>query len=125
MTPASSVQLAQSFPIQVLAPASQAAGTVLSGAIDLIDYEGVMEFHQLLGTITGSIGTNKLVESDTSGGTYTDVDQSSQAFGTTASASSSIKINVGERKRFVKYTAVVTTGPILMAVAATGFKKYR
>jgi hypothetical protein len=123
--PAPSVQMSQGVPINIITPVSQGAGAFLSSAIDLIDYEGVMEFQQNLGAITGSISLNKLTHCDTSGGTYTDVDQGSQAFGTTASALSSVKVNVSEMKRFLKYAANVTTGPVLISVTATGFKKYR
>ena len=120
-----SPQMAVASSSSIVSPVSQGAGTLNATGVDILDYEGVVEFVQNLGAITGSIGTNKLQHSDTQGGTYTDVDQGGQTLGTTANAISSVKINVSEIKRWVRYTAVITTGPVLLSVTLAGFKKYR
>lgn len=122
--PAPSVQLSQSVPVVVVAAVSQGAGALLSAAVDLLDYEGVVEVVQSLGTITGSISVPVLTESDTSGGTYT-ARATEGAFGITASALTKVQFSASEAKRFIKYSTTVTTGPAAMSVVLSGFKKYR
>ena len=122
--PSAMNQMSQAATINIITPVSQGAGAFLSSAIDLLDYEGVAEFVQNLGVLSGAFTVPKLTHSDTSGGTYTDVDQGGQAFGTTASLLTSVKVNVSELKRFVKYGATVGTSA-LISVTMSGFKKYR
>jgi hypothetical protein len=85
-------------------------------------YEGDMAV--LLDAEAGSAGVTyavKLTESDTSGGTYTDV--TGGAFTTTAANTASLQkiyVNVTSLKRFVKVSATVAGGTGAGAVAVIG-----
>jgi hypothetical protein len=122
--PAPSVQMSQSVPVNIVSPVSQGAGAFLSTALDLLDYEGEVEVQQNLGALSGAFTVPLLTASDTSGGTYTNVELTSGAFGTSASALSSVRFNASTAKRFLKYGATVGTSA-LISVTLTGFKKYR
>lgn len=101
------------------------ATTTTGSAVDLLGAEGPV--HLLL--MTGATGDAtltldaKLIESDTSTGTYTDVTGSSmtQITGSTAGDNQVIFVSTGKRtKRYVK-AAVVTagSGTLSVALAAT------
>jgi hypothetical protein len=125
MSPAASVQQAQSLLTTVVHSVSTGAGAFLSGAVDLLDYEGLVEVIQDFGALTGSTTVPVLTQSDTSGGTYVALDTGATAFGVAANAVTSVKFSASESKRFIKYGCTITTGPILMSVTVVGFKKYR
>jgi len=98
-----------------------------SSAIDLVDYEGDMEF--ILCAEAGGAGVTyavKLTESDASGGTYTDV--SGGAFTTTSAntkLSEKISVNTDELKRYIKVVIDITgSGGGAVCVLAVGSKKY-
>lgn len=120
--PASVVQLSQNAPANIISPVSQGAGAFLSSAFDAIGYEGTLEVVQNLGALSGAYTVPLLTESDTSGGTYTNVAIASGSFGTTQNALSSVKFTLN--KRFLKYGATVGT-TALVSITLNGFKKYR
>lgn len=121
--PSPSVQLAQAVAVNVITPVSQGAGAYLSAGIDLLDYEGVVQVVQNLGVLVGAYTVPVITQSDTVGGTYSAL-TTSGAFGTTASALTSVTFNASSSKRFIKYGASVGTSA-LVSVNLTGFKKYR
>jgi len=98
------------------------AATATGSAIDLLSYEGDMAV--LLDAEAGGASITyavKLTESDTSGGTYTDV--TGGAFTTTTANTASLQkitVNVTSLKRFVKATATVAGGTGAGAVAVIG-----
>lgn len=98
------------------------AATATGSAIDLLGYEGDMAV--LLDAEAGGASITyavKLTESDTSGGTYTDV--TGGAFTTTTANTASLQkitVDVTSLKRFVKATATVAGGTGAGAVAVIG-----
>ena len=96
--------------------------TATGSAIDLLGYEGDMAV--LLDAEAGGASITyavKLTESDTSGGTYTDV--TGGAFTTTTANTASLQkitVDVTSLKRFVKATATVAGGTGAGAVAVIG-----
>jgi len=103
-----------------------ATGT--GSAVDLLDYEG--DIAVILDAEAGGAGITyavKLTESDTSGGTYTDV--TGGAFTTTTANTAlveKISVNTDGMKRFVKASVTVAggTGAGAVSVVALGSKKY-
>jgi len=122
--PSPSVQLAQAVPVNVITPVVKTSGAYLSAAIDLLDYEGEVQVIQNLGALTGAYTVPLLTASDASGGTYSNVAISNGAFGTTASALTSVTFNASTSKRYLKYGATVGTDAAV-SVVLNGFKKYR
>ena len=104
------------------------ATVTASTAIDLVDYEGdiaVILCAEAGGASITYLG--KLTESDTSGGTYTDVTGGAFTITTANTASvQKISVNSNDMKRFIK--AVVTvgggTGAGAVAIVGLGSKKY-
>ena len=102
--------------------------TGTGSAVDLLGYEGDMAV--LLDAEAGSAGVTyavKLTESDTSGGSYTDV--TGGAFTTTTANTASLQkiyVNVTNLKRYVKVSITVAGGTGAGAVAVLGlaFAKY-
>jgi hypothetical protein len=103
-----------------------ATGT--GSAVDLVDYEGdlavVLDAEAGGGSVTYAV---KLTESDTSGGSYTDV--SGGAFTTTGANTAlveKISVNTNVMKRFIKVSVTVAggTGAGAVSVLALGSKKY-
>jgi len=98
------------------------AATGLGSAIDLLGYEG--DIAVLLDAEAGGAGITyavKLTESDTSGGTYTDV--TGGGFTTTTANTASLQkifVNVSNLKRFVKASVTVGGGTGAGAVAVIG-----
>jgi len=96
--------------------------TGLGSAIDLLGYEGDMAV--LLDAEAGGASITyavKLTESDTSGGTYTDV--TGGGFTTTTANTASLQkifVNVSNLKRFVKASVTVGGGTGAGAVAVIG-----
>lgn len=98
-----------------------------SSAVDLVDYEGDMEF--ILCAEAGGSGVTyavKVTEADTSGGSYTDVTDG--AFTTTTAntkLTEKISLNTNEMKRFIKVEIDITgSGGGAVCVLALGSKKY-
>ena len=102
--------------------------TGAGSAVDLLDYEG--DIAVILDAEAGGAGITyavKLTESDTSGGTYTDV--TGGAFTTTTANTAlveKISVNTDGMKRFVKASVTVAggTGAGAVSVVALGSKKY-
>ena len=102
--------------------------TTTGSAIDLQGYEGDMAV--LLDAEAGSAGVTyavKLTESDTSGGSYTDV--TGGAFTTTEANTAlveKIRLDSDNVKRFIKVSVTVAggTGAGALSVVALGSKKY-
>ena len=91
------------------------ATVTASTAIDLVDYEAGVTY------------LGKLTESDTSGGTYTDV--TGGAFTITAANTASVQkisVNSDNTKRFIKAVVTVAggTGAGAVAIVGLGSKKY-
>ena len=125
MSPAGILQQAQNNP-QIVLNAVSAANTAAasSAAIDMLGYEGVVEFIVQTGAITGTLDL-KLQDCDTSGGTYADVSGATAAQVTAANKLSSIKVDVRNVRRFIKLVGTVVTGPVLISAIVCGAKKYR
>jgi len=111
-----------------LLPSNVVAATGTGSAVDLVDYEGdlavVLDAEAGGASITYAV---KLTESDTSGGTYTDV--TGGAFTTTTANTAlveKISVNTDGMKRFVKASVTVAggTGTGAVSVVALGSKKY-
>lgn len=103
-----------------------ATGT--GSAVDLVDYEGdlavVLDAEAGGASITYAV---KLTESDTSGGSYSDV--TGGAFTTTSANTAlveKISVNTDTMKRYVKVSVTVAggTGAGAVSVVALGSKKY-
>jgi hypothetical protein len=111
-----------------LLPNDVVAASGTGSAIDLVDYEGdlavVLDAEAGGASITYAV---KLTESDTSGGTYTDVTDG--AFTTTTANTAlveKISVNTDSMKRYVKADVTVAggTGAGAVSVVALGSKKY-
>jgi len=111
-----------------LLPNDVVTATGLGSAVDLEDYEGemavVLDAEAGGASITYAV---KLQESDTSGGTYTDV--TGGAFTTTDANTAlveKISVNTNDMKRFVKLSITVAggTGAGAVSVVALASKKY-
>ena len=111
-----------------LLPNDVVTTTGLGSAVDLEDYEGemavVLDAEAGGSSITYAV---KLQESDTSGGTYTDV--TGGAFTTTDANTAlveKISVNTNDMKRFVKLSITVAggTGAGAVSVVALASKKY-
>lgn len=111
-----------------LLPNDVVTTTGLGSAVDLEDYEGemavVLDAEAGGASITYAV---KLQESDTSGGSYTDV--TGGAFTTTdanAALVEKISVNTNDMKRFVKLSITVAggTGAGAVSVVALASKKY-
>ena len=111
-----------------LLPNDVVTTTGLGSAVDLEDYEGEMAV--VLDAEAGGAGITyavKLQESDTSGGSYTDV--TGGAFTTTDANTAlveKISVNTNDMKRFVKLSITVAggTGAGAVSVVALASKKY-
>jgi len=109
-------------------PCALSATTGVGSAIDLNDYEGDIVF-SLDASAGGASVTYavKITESDTSGGTYTDV--SGGGF-TTSAANTAVQekiyVNSNDLKRYVKASVTVAggTGTGFVSVVALAAKKY-
>mgnify|MGYP005996397991 FL=1 len=111
-----------------LLPNDVVTTTGLGSAVDLEDYEGemavVLDAEAGGASITYAV---KLQESDTSGGTYTDV--TGGAFTTTDANTAlveKISVNTNDMKRYVKLSITVAggTGAGAVSVVALASKKY-
>lgn len=111
-----------------LLPNDVVTATGTGSAVDLVDYEGdiavVLDAEAGGASITYAV---KLTESDTSGGSYSDV--TGGAFTTTTANTAlveKISVNTDGMKRFVKVSVTVAggTGAGAVSVVALGSKKY-
>lgn len=111
-----------------LIPNDVVASTKTGSAVDLQDYEGdldcILDAEAGGGSVTYAV---KFTESDTSGGSYTDVTDG--AFTTTDANTAKVEkisINSDELKRYVKVVVTVAggTGTGAVSVVAVGIKKH-
>jgi hypothetical protein len=109
-------------------PSDVVTATGVGSAIDLLDYEGdiavSLDAEAGGGSVTYAV---KLTESDTSGGTYTDVSGGGfTTSGANAAVTEKISINTDSIKRFIKASVTVAggTGAGAVSVVAFGSKKY-
>jgi hypothetical protein len=111
-----------------LLPNDVVTATGTGSAVDLVDYEGdiavVLDAEAGGASITYAV---KLTESDTSGGSYSDV--TGGAFTTTSANTAlveKISVNTDGMKRYVKVSVTVAggTGAGAVSVVALGSKKY-
>ena len=97
-------------------------------AFDTLDYDGSAKVLIDVGAVTGTSPTCdlKLTESDTSGGTYTDISGATAAQ-ITATALKEINFDVGASKRFIKVAGTIagTTPSFTIAELFCGVKKYQ
>ena len=114
-----------------LLPNDVLASTAVGSAVDIQTFEGSAAI-MLLAEAGGSGITYaiKITECDTSGGTYTDVDQGGRGAFTTTSANTAlvekIYLNLSELKQYLKVSSTVSggTGAGAVAVVGLGSKKY-
>jgi len=119
-----SVALSRITPVHLHAPISQTAGAFTSTpGLDLSGYEGVVTAVVTTGAITGTLTLIRLQDSadnaafaDIAGATAVDV--------TTAAQVRTVSVDVRSIRRFARFGATVTTGPVLIGVAIVGFRKY-
>lgn len=97
-------------------------------AFDTIDYDGTGKVALNVGAVAGTTpsATFRITESDTSGGTYTDISGATAA-AITATGVREINVDVGASKRFIKVAAVITgTSPsFTVSEDFVGAKKYQ
>lgn len=122
--------LAQNVPLIVINAVSAAnTAAATSAAIDLQGYDGVVQFIQQTGAVTGTLD-GKIQDCDTSGGTYADLPGTPNpgligAQVTAANKIQTVSLDTRSVRRFVKYVGTVVTGPVLISVVMIGNKKYR
>ena len=109
-------------------PSDVVTATGVGSAIDLLDYEGdiavSLDAEAGGGSVTYAV---KLTESDTSGGTYTDVSGGGfTTSGANAAVTEKISVNTDSIQRFIKASVTVAggTGAGAISVVAFGSKKY-
>ena len=111
-----------------LLPNDVVTATGTGSAVDLVDYEGdiacILDAEAGGASITYAV---KLTESDTSGGSYTDVTDG--AFTTTTANTAlveKISVNTDKLKRYIKVSITVAggSGAGAVSVVALGSKKY-
>lgn len=119
---------ASNLTVKTLHANALCASTADSSALDLADYEGNV-LVVLDATAQGSGITNalKITESDTSGGSYTDVSGGGFTSVVNAASKQTLVLNSDKLKRFVKLSKTITggTGTGYVAVSVIGNKKYQ
>lgn len=101
--------------------------------VDLLDYDGLARFQLVSAKGTGNADNTldvKLQESDTSGGTFTDITGAAftQVLGTGgADVISGVVVDLKSAKRFIRaaWTIAGTTPSFIFSVSAVPLKKYR
>ena len=119
---APSVVMGQASPAVLLAPVSQGAATVNTAGFDLTGYEGVVVVTQLLGVLTGTIGSQKLQTSHDNS-VWVDITSAQGTFSTLTGTASQQSFDVRSARRWLRYQAVVATNPVLISVNLNGLKK--
>ncbi len=126
--PAGVLQLAQAD-LAVVENIAAKTTTFNGTAFDALNYEGIAQIAQYVGVVSGTTPTldGKIQESDTSGGTYTDIAGATFTQVTATNNLQTIKIDVSAAKRFLRYVGTIggTTPSFTMGVAFNGVKKYR
>ena len=97
-------------------------------AFDTLDFEGDVQLDQNVGVVSGTTPTldGKFQESDTSGGTYTDITGATYTQVTATTNLQTKVVRIGETKRFIRYVGTIggTTPNFTMGVVFRGRKKY-
>lgn len=107
---------------QVLAAVSVAAGTNTYPAIDLVDYDADLLLVQNKGAGTGTL--DGVVQDSADGSTdWVTVTALQFAQAGTAADLQTLRIPKKAVRRFIRYRAVVVTGPQLLAVSLIGVKR--
>lgn len=98
-------------------------------AFDALDYEGTILVVQSVGVVSGTTPTldGKIQESDTSGGTYTDIAAATFTQVTATNSWQSLKVDIQMSKRFIRYVGTISgsTPSFTMGCAFVGIKKYQ
>lgn len=119
--------LALATPVTILAAASRNASANSSG-IDVSAYDGVGIVVFEAANVSGTSPTAdfKLQESDTSGGTYTDISGAAITQITTVASVQKIAFEVAAAKKFVRGVLTLAgTSPVYTCAASfVGMKKY-
>lgn len=115
--------------INAVSAANTAAAT--SSGVDLTGYEGVVNVIQNLGTLGGSHAGK--VQGSTDNSTWNDLISGGSFAVNTANTVSVISLDtrkvmtlvssVPTNCRYIRYVGTVTTGPSLISIQMTGFKK--
>lgn len=111
-----------------LHPTAVTASSAAGSALDLSDYEGPVTIVLDAAAMGASVTlAAKITESDTSGGSYTDV--VGGGFTTTAANTASrqsLVLNSDSLKKFIKIDKTIAggTGTGSLSVSVIGFKKY-
>lgn len=118
----------EALEVKTLKASAVVSASAQSAALDLADYEGPITII-LQSTASGSGVTNaiKVIECDTSGGSYTDV--VGGGFTTVANSASAqvLRLNSDELKRYIEldFTIAGGSGTGVVSASVVGFKKYR
>lgn len=116
----------------VVTPATRTTSTTSAG-VDVLNYDGLARFQLVSAKGSGNADNTldvKLQESDTSGGTYTDISGASfpQVLGSGGSdVSSGIVVDLKTTKRWIRanWTVAGTTPSYVFGITATPLQKYR
>lgn len=112
----------------LFAPAARTA-TANGTGVDMLDYEGsaLVILDSAAGGGTSPTLDVKLQESDTSGGTYTDIAGAAFAQVTGTASQQKLVIDASKAKRFVRAVATIggTSPTFTCAVAFVALKKYQ
>lgn len=105
----------------VLADPQSAAATVTGTGIDLQPYDGPILILQAGGVGTGTLDGK--IQDSADNTTFADVSGAVFAQKTTTAGTQALVINTASVRRYIRYVGTVVTGPQLLAVTATGFRK--
>lgn len=106
---------------EVLLAAQSAASTVTGTGIDLQAYEGPLVIVQNGGAGTGTLDGK--IQDSADNATFADVAGATFAQKSTTAATASLVIQSKQVRRYIRYVGTIVTGPHLVGVTATGFKK--
>jgi len=120
-----SVALARISTALLHPPVSQGAGAFVSTTgVDLQGFLGNVSAVVSSGAVTGSMSLIRLQDSDILAGTYVDITGATATDITTANQTRAIAVDQRSVRRFLKFAATVTTGPIVVGVTLIGYKTY-
>lgn len=106
---------------EVLAAAQSAAASFNGTGVDLLAYEGPIVIVQNGGAGTGTLDGK--IQDSADNVTFADIAGATFAQKGTGAATASLVIQSKQVRRYIRYVGTVVTGPQLVAVTATGFKK--
>lgn|SRR3990167_1624923 len=99
---------ANTTPVQLLVPATRTS-TANGTGVDIRDYTGRIEVTLDVGAVSGTTPTLdiKIQESDTSGGTYTDIAGAAFTQVTASNVIASIGVDIDAVKRYIRAVATI------------------